>query len=77
MIECQAFPDWLTGACLPLLSSFLSIGGYPISRGTRILVNMWAIHHDSDHWDKPDLFNPGKNTRETSDAHQHFQSYVP
>lgn len=20
---------------------------------------MWSIHHDPEHWDKPDLFNPG------------------
>ncbi|TWW63247.1 steroid 17-alpha-hydroxylase/17,20 lyase isoform X1 [Takifugu flavidus] len=37
-----------------------SIGGHHISRGTRVLVNMWSIHHDSAHWDKPDLFNPDR-----------------
>lgn len=21
---------------------------------------MWSIHHDPQHWDRPDLFNPGK-----------------
>ncbi|KAJ3584926.1 hypothetical protein NHX12_013649 [Muraenolepis orangiensis] len=26
--------------------------------GTRVLVNMWAIHHDPQHWDQPDLFKP-------------------
>ncbi|XP_041635062.1 steroid 17-alpha-hydroxylase/17,20 lyase [Cheilinus undulatus] len=36
------------------------IGGHSVSRGTRVLVNMWAIHHDPDHWDKPDLFNPDR-----------------
>lgn len=61
MLNCQVSPNWLMAACLPLLSSsFLSIGGHHISRGTRVLVNMWSIHHDSAHWDKPDLFNPGK-----------------
>ncbi|NP_001284516.1 steroid 17-alpha-hydroxylase/17,20 lyase-like [Cynoglossus semilaevis] len=35
-----------------------SIGGHSIPRGTRVLVNMWAIHHDPHHWDKPDLFTP-------------------
>lgn len=37
-----------------------SIGGHRVRRGTRVLVNMWSIHHDPEHWDKPDLFNPGK-----------------
>ncbi|RVE60878.1 hypothetical protein OJAV_G00185370 [Oryzias javanicus] len=35
-----------------------SIGGYPVRRGTRVLVNMWSIHHDPQNWDKPDLFQP-------------------
>ncbi|XP_059211347.1 steroid 17-alpha-hydroxylase/17,20 lyase [Centropristis striata] len=37
-----------------------SIGGHSVSRGTRVLVNMWSIHHDPEHWDKPDLFNPDR-----------------
>ncbi|XP_019726882.1 cytochrome P450 17A2 isoform X1 [Hippocampus comes] len=37
-----------------------SIGGHAICRGTRVLVNMWAIHHDPDHWDQPDLFKPDR-----------------
>ncbi|XP_027132226.1 cytochrome P450 17A2 isoform X1 [Larimichthys crocea] len=37
-----------------------SIGGHSVSCGTRVLVNMWSIHHDPRHWDKPDLFNPDR-----------------
>ncbi|XP_038587343.1 steroid 17-alpha-hydroxylase/17,20 lyase [Micropterus salmoides] len=37
-----------------------SIGGHSVSRGTRVLVNMWSIHHNPQHWDKPDLFNPDR-----------------
>ncbi|XP_070849116.1 cytochrome P450 17A2 [Chaetodon trifascialis] len=37
-----------------------SIGGHAIGRGTRVLVNMWSIHHDPQHWDKPDLFIPDR-----------------
>uniref|UniRef100_A0A4W4E2N9 Steroid 21-hydroxylase n=1 Tax=Electrophorus electricus TaxID=8005 RepID=A0A4W4E2N9_ELEEL len=35
-----------------------SLGGHAVSKGTRVLVNMWAIHHDPKHWDEPDLFLP-------------------
>lgn len=35
-------------------------------RGTRVLVNMWSIHHDPQHWDKPDLFHPGNTQTQTS-----------
>ncbi|XP_047442835.1 steroid 17-alpha-hydroxylase/17,20 lyase [Mugil cephalus] len=37
-----------------------SIGGHPVCHGTRVLVNLWSVHHDPQHWDKPDLFNPGR-----------------
>ncbi|XP_070785555.1 cytochrome P450 17A2 [Enoplosus armatus] len=37
-----------------------SIGGHSVSCGTRVLVNMWSIHHDPQHWDQPDLFNPDR-----------------
>lgn len=35
-----------------------SIGGHLVHRGARVLVNLWSIHHDPQHWDKPDLFTP-------------------
>ncbi|XP_026178718.1 cytochrome P450 17A2 [Mastacembelus armatus] len=37
-----------------------SIGGHAVGRGTRVLVNMWSIHHDPRFWDKPDLFTPDR-----------------
>uniref|UniRef100_A0A8C7J2T3 Steroid 21-hydroxylase n=1 Tax=Oncorhynchus kisutch TaxID=8019 RepID=A0A8C7J2T3_ONCKI len=35
-----------------------SIGGHSICKGSRVLVNMWAIHHDPEHWDQPEDFRP-------------------
>lgn len=26
---------------------------------------MWSVHHDPEHWDKPDLFNPGNTHTHT------------
>ncbi|KAL2079361.1 hypothetical protein ACEWY4_025105 [Coilia grayii] len=37
-----------------------SIGGHPVAKGTRVLVNMWAIHHDPQQWDQPDSFRPDR-----------------
>lgn len=44
---------------IQMLNLSSSIGGHPVQPGTRVLVNMWSIHHDPKSWDKPDLFNPG------------------
>nr|AJQ25352.1 cytochrome P450 family 17 polypeptide 2 [Anguilla japonica] len=35
-----------------------SIGGHPIQKGTRVLVNMWSIHHDPQQWEEPERFMP-------------------
>ncbi|KAI3737194.1 hypothetical protein L2E82_27189 [Cichorium intybus] len=34
------------------------VGGYKIPRGTMLLVNQWAIHHDPKLWTDPESFNP-------------------
>nr|AJD25238.1 cytochrome P450 CYP706G11 [Salvia miltiorrhiza] len=40
----------------PLQSS--SVGGYTIPKGTKILLNVWAIHRDPSIWDNPEEFRP-------------------
>ncbi|GKE34815.1 cytochrome P450 81E8-like protein, partial [Tanacetum coccineum] len=34
------------------------VGGYFIPRGTMLLVNQWAIHHDPKLWTDPEMFKP-------------------
>ncbi|KAI3726640.1 hypothetical protein L1987_66439 [Smallanthus sonchifolius] len=34
------------------------VGGYHIPRGTMLLINQWAIHHDPDLWTDPEMFYP-------------------
>ncbi|KAL7616069.1 hypothetical protein Lser_V15G00895 [Lactuca serriola] len=34
------------------------VGGYKIPRGTMLLVNQWAIHHDPSIWVDPERFDP-------------------
>ncbi|XP_051515219.1 steroid 17-alpha-hydroxylase/17,20 lyase [Myxocyprinus asiaticus] len=43
-----------------------SLGGHAVPKGTRVLVNMWAIHHDPKHWDEADRFRPGKRITPSS-----------
>ena len=35
-----------------------SLGGYDVPKDTMLITNIWAIHHDQDEWEKPDVFNP-------------------
>ncbi len=35
-----------------------TINGYDIPRGTIVMSNIWAIHHDPKIWDKPEEFRP-------------------
>ncbi|KAJ0785702.1 putative oxidoreductase [Helianthus annuus] len=39
-------------------SSDCVVGGYNIPRGTMLIVNLWAIHHDPMVWDDPEMFKP-------------------
>ncbi|KAM9477567.1 steroid 17-alpha-hydroxylase/17,20 lyase [Clarias gariepinus] len=35
-----------------------SIGEYFVQKGTRVIVNLWSLHHDGKEWKNPELFNP-------------------
>ncbi|KAJ8047663.1 Cytochrome P450 2U1 [Holothuria leucospilota] len=35
-----------------------TLGGYHIPKGTRVLINLWSIHHDPEEWKDPELFLP-------------------
>jgi cytochrome P450 len=36
----------------------VEIQGYTIPKGSTVLVNLWAIHHDPEVWTEPDKFLP-------------------
>ena len=35
-----------------------TLGDYDVPKETMLITNIWAIHHDTDEWEKPDVFNP-------------------
>ncbi|XP_078618186.1 steroid 17-alpha-hydroxylase/17,20 lyase-like [Branchiostoma floridae x Branchiostoma japonicum] len=35
-----------------------TLSGYQIPKGTWIMPNLWALHHDPDTWGDPDVFRP-------------------
>ncbi|XP_061601327.1 steroid 17-alpha-hydroxylase/17,20 lyase [Cololabis saira] len=37
-----------------------SIGDFTVRKGTRVIINLWALHHDEKEWDNPDVFDPGR-----------------
>ncbi|XP_076830022.1 steroid 17-alpha-hydroxylase/17,20 lyase [Brachyhypopomus gauderio] len=37
-----------------------SIGDYTVEKGTRVIINLWSLHHDEKEWNNPELFDPGR-----------------
>ncbi|XP_039995838.1 steroid 17-alpha-hydroxylase/17,20 lyase [Xiphias gladius] len=37
-----------------------SIGDFAVRKGTRVIINLWSLHHDEKEWKNPDLFDPGR-----------------
>lgn len=36
----------------------IQTGGYDVPKGTTVLINHWALHHDPKRWEDPDKFDP-------------------
>ncbi|CAI5682027.1 unnamed protein product [Oreochromis niloticus] len=37
-----------------------SIGDFTVRKGTRVIINLWALHHDEKEWKNPERFDPGR-----------------
>ncbi|KAK2969408.1 hypothetical protein RJ640_020351 [Escallonia rubra] len=52
------------------------VGGYKISKGTRLLVNLWKVHRDPHVWPEPNEFRPERfltSHKELDVRGQHFE----
>ena len=36
------------------------LSGYPIPKGTNIMLNFYANHRNPEHWDDPETFDPNR-----------------
>ena len=52
------------------------VGGYPVARGTEILVSPWVMHRDPRFFPDPFKFDPERWTAEAREARPKF-SYFP
>ncbi|KAK7877573.1 hypothetical protein WMY93_031730 [Mugilogobius chulae] len=37
-----------------------SIGDFNVTKGTRVVINLWSLHHDPKEWPNPDNFEPAR-----------------
>uniref|UniRef100_A0A8C5F752 Cytochrome P450, family 17, subfamily A, polypeptide 1 n=1 Tax=Gadus morhua TaxID=8049 RepID=A0A8C5F752_GADMO len=37
-----------------------SIGNFAVSKGDRVIINLWSLHHDEKEWKNPEIFDPGR-----------------
>ncbi|BAT75923.1 hypothetical protein LR48_Vigan01g220600 [Vigna angularis] len=67
---------------LPLLvphspSQTTNVGGYTIPKGSRVFVNVWAIHRDPSIWERPLEFDPSRFLDAKWDFSGNDFSYFP
>ena len=58
-----------------------TLGGYNIPKDTMMMTNLWAIHHDPEEWEKPDVFQPERfldaKGKFSASGPLGFRSYLP
>ncbi|KAJ8250337.1 hypothetical protein COCON_G00222590 [Conger conger] len=55
-----------------------SIGEYTVGKGTRVIINLWSLHHDEKEWQNPEIFDPGRFLdEEGSGLGSPSESYLP
>ncbi|WAR13111.1 CP17A-like protein [Mya arenaria] len=54
-----------------------SIGSYKIPKGTPVMINHWALHHDPDAWDEVEKFKPERYLDEQGKLGPKPKSWLP
>ncbi|WAR13175.1 CP17A-like protein [Mya arenaria] len=54
-----------------------SIGSYKIPKGTPVIINHWALHHDPDAWDEVEKFKPERYLDEHGKLGPKPKSWLP
>ena len=58
-----------------------TLGGYDIPKDTMMMTNLWAIHHDPDEWEVPDVLKPERfldgEGKFSASGPTGFRSYLP
>jgi cytochrome P450 len=54
----------------------LNLEGYPIEKGTRIMLSFYLTHHDEQYWPDAERFKPERFDRNVPHNHAPF-SYLP
>ncbi|KAL5552251.1 hypothetical protein UlMin_002427 [Ulmus minor] len=57
-----------------------TVGGYTIPKGTKVFLNVWAMHRDPQFWDKPSEFRPERFLGENDSKLDYFGNnleYLP
>ncbi|KAK2848605.1 hypothetical protein Q5P01_008439 [Channa striata] len=37
-----------------------SLGDFTVRKGTRVIINLWSLHHDEKEWKNPEVFEPAR-----------------
>lgn len=60
--ECQICKPLFLSPLLCISALLCSIGDFTVRKGTRVIINLWSLHHDEKEWKNPELFDPGERT---------------